>query len=307
MYAELHCHSNYSFQEGASSVEDLLVTARDLGYRALALTDHDNLCGAMHFAQVAKTLDIQAITGAELTIKDGPDGENGKDGSRLTSHLTFLAENLEGYSQLSNLISYSYISSDRRSPALDLKYLPERVHGLILLTGCRTGRVPSLLAEGRYAEAETQLRQYLDWFGTDNVFVELQQNLVQGDTRRNRRLIDLARKLGVGTVATNNVHYHVPDRHRLQDALVSIKHNRSLEETHKERRANNQFYLKSPVEMAALFARCPEAIKNTVRIAERCSFDLTKDLAYRFPDYPVPEGATAQSHLEDLCRQAAQR
>ena len=268
--------------------------ARDLGYRALALTDHDNLCGAMHFAQVAKTLDIQSITGTELTIKDG-------------SHLTFLAENQEGYSQLSNLISYSYVASDRRNPALDLKYLPDRVHGLLLLTGCRTGRVPSLLSEGRYAEAETQLRQYLDWFGTDNVFVELQQNLVQGDTRRNRRLIDLAHKLGVGTVATNNVHYHVPDRHRLQDALVSIKHNLSLEETHKERRANNQFYLKSPAEMAALFSRCPEAITNTIRIAERCSFDLTKDLAYRFPDYPVPEGATPQSHLEDLCRQAAER
>ncbi len=300
MYAELHCHSNYSFQEGASSVEDLLVRARDLGHRALALTDHDNLCGAMHFAQVAKTLDIQSITGVEMTIKDGEDGKDG-------SHLTFLAENQEGYSQLSNLISYSYISSDRRNPALDLKYLPERVHGLILLTGCRAGRVPSLLTEGRYAEAETQLRQYLDWFGTDNVFVELQQNLVQGDTSRNRRLIDLARKLGVGTVATNNVHYHVPERHRLQDALVSIKHNRSLEETHKERRANNQFYLKSPEEMAALFSRCPEAIKNTLRIAERCSFDLTKDLAYKFPDYPVPQGATPQSHLEDLCRQAAQR
>ena len=294
MYAELHCHSNYSFQEGASSVEELLVRARDLGYGALALTDHDNLCGAMHFAQVAKTLDIQSITGAELTIKDG-------------SHLTFLAENQSGYSQLSNFISYSYVAGDRKNPALDLKYMPDRVDGLILLTGCRTGRVPNLLAEGRFAEAETQLRQYLGWFGTDNVFVELQQNLVQGDTGRNRRLIDLARKLGVGIVATNNVHYHVPERHRLQDALVSIKHNRSLEETHKERRANNQFYLKSPVEMAALFAECPEAIKNTLRIAERCSFDLTKDLAYKFPDYPVPDGATPQSHFENLCRQAAVR
>ena len=274
--------------------------AHDLGYRALALTDHDNLCGAMHFAQVAKTLEMQSITGVEMTIKDGQDGKE-------NSHLTFLAETKEGYSQLSNLISYSYVAADRRNPALDLKYLPDDLDGLILLTGCRTGRVPSLLTEGRFAEAETQLRQYLDWFGTDNVFVELQQNLVQGDTSRNRRLIDLARKLGVSTVATNNVHYHVSERHRLQDALVSIKNNLSLEQTHKERRANNQFYLKSPEEMATLFSRCPEAIKNTLRIAERCSFDLTKDLAYRFPDYPVPEGATPQSHLEDLCCQAAER
>ena len=274
--------------------------AHDLGYRALALTDHDNLCGAMHFAQVAKTLEMQSITGVEMTIKDGQDGKE-------NSHLTFLAETKGGYSQLSNLISYSYVAADRRNPALDLKYLPGDLDGLILLTGCRTGRVPSLLTGGRFAEAETQLRQYLDWFGTDNVFVELQQNLVQGDTSRNRRLIDLARKLGVPTVATNNVHYHVSERHRLQDALVSIKNNLSLEQTHKERRANNQFYLKSPEEMATLFSRCPEAIKNTLRIAERCSFDLTKDLAYRFPDYPVPEGSTPQSHLEDLCCQAAER
>jgi len=294
MYAELHCHSNYSFQEGAASVEDLLVRAQDLGLSALALTDHDNLCGAMHFAQVAKTLGVPSITGVEMTIKDG-------------SHLTLLAESQDGYSQISNLVSHSYAAGDRRNPALDLKYLPGDLNGLILLTGCRIGRVPSLLTGGRFAEAETQLKQYLDWFGADNVFVELQQNLVQGDTSRNRRLIDLAKKLGVPTVATNNVHYHVPERHRLQDALVSIKNNLSLEETHKERRANNQFYLKSAEEMAVMFSRHPEALKNTLRIAERCSFDLTKDLAYRFPDYPVPDGATPQSHLELLCRQAAER
>ena len=300
MYAELHCHSNYSFQEGASSVEDLLVRARSLGLQALALTDHDNLCGAMHFAQAAKALGIQPITGVEMTIK-------GRGGGTDGSHLTLLAENQVGYSQLSNLVSYSYVASDRRNPALDFKYLPGDLNGLILLTGCRTGRVPSLLTEGKFAEAETQLKQYLDWFGVDNVFVELQQNLVKGDTSRNRRLIDLAKKLGVPAVATNNVHYHVPERHRLQDALVSIKNNLSLEETHKERRANNQFYLKSPEEMAVMFSRYPDALKNTLRIAERCSFDLTKDLTYRFPDYPVPDGATPQSHLETLCRQAAER
>ena len=274
--------------------------AYDLGLRALALTDHDNLCGAMHFAHAAKTVGIRSVTGAELTIKGTEDGRDG-------SHLTFLAETQEGYGQLSNLISYSYVAGERKNPALDLKYLPDRVDGLILLTGCRSGRLPRLLTEGRFAEAEAQLRQYLDWFGTDNVFVELQQNLVQGDTSRNRRLIDLAGRLGVPTVATNNVHYHVPERHRLQDALVSIKHNRSLDETHQERRPNNQFYIKSAEEMSRLFSRCPEAIKNTLRIAERCSFDLINDLAYRFPDYPVPKGTTPQSHLEDLCRQAAER
>jgi error-prone DNA polymerase len=297
MYTELHCHSNYSFQEGASSVEELLVRAKDLGYRALALTDHDNLCGAMHFAQVARSVDMQAITGAEVTLKDG-------------SHLTLLAETQQGYRNLCNILSYSYISGDRRNPGLDPKYLsnPAKLtDGIILLTGCRKGPVTSLLAQGRQREAQETLGQYLDWFGPANVFVELQQNLVQGDAQRNRQLIKLAHSLGVEVVATNNVHYHVPERHRLQDALVAIRHNQSLEETHPERRPSGQFYLKSPAEMADLFQECPQSIENTLRIAERCSFDLTRDLGYQFPDYPVPEGLTPQTHLESLCYQAAQR
>ena len=294
MYAELHCHSNYSFQEGASSVEDLLVRSKELGYRALALTDHDNLCGAMHFAQAARTLEMQAITGVEATLKDG-------------SHLTLLAETRQGYSNLCNAVSYSYITGERRDPGLDPGHLPDLSDGVVLLTGCRKGRIPQLLTEERARDAEEQLEQYLDWFGKANVFVELQQNLVRGDTQRNRRLVELARKYDVGVVATNNVHYHAPERHRLQDALVAIHHNRSLEETHRERRPNGQFYLKSPQEMANLFRECPEAIGNTLRIAERCNFDLTHDLDYRFPDYPVPQDHTPQTYLERLCREAAVR
>ena len=294
MYAELHCHSNYSFQEGASSVEDLLVRSRELGYRALALTDHDNLCGAMHFAQVARALDVRAITGVEVTLADD-------------SHLTLLAETRQGYANLCNAVSYAYITGERREPRLDSRHLSELAGGVVLLTGCRKGRVSQLLEYGRVRDAEEQLEQYLEWLGAGNVFVELQQNLVRGDTRRNKRLADIARKYGVEMVATNNVHYHAPERRRLQDALVAVKHNRSLEETHRERRPNGQFYLKSPAEMAELFRECPEAVRNTLYIAERCSFDLTRDLGYQFPDYPVPPGFTPQTYLEHLCREAAVR
>ena len=293
-YVELHCHSNYSFREGASSIGELLARAGELGYPALALTDHDNLCGAMEFAQVARSLGVHPITGAELTLMGG-------------SHLTLLAATQQGYRNLCRLISYAYVSTDRRSPELDPKFIPEHAEGLVMLTGCPRGPVPSMAAEGRMGEAEESLRRYLEWFGASNVFVELQRNLVQGDTRRNRRLMELARNLGVGVVATNNVHYHVPERHRLQDALVAIKHNRTLEETHRERRSNAHFYLKSPREMAALFEDCPDAVVNSLRIADRCSFDLTRDLGYRFPDYPVPEGFTPQTYLEHLCREAARR
>ena len=290
MYAELHCHTNYSFQEGASSVGDLLVRAERLGYRALAITDHDNLCGSMEFAQAAVDLDLNAIIGAEVTLQDG-------------SHLTLLAESQRGYANLSRLISYGYTDGDRRDPGLQLARIAENAEGILLLTGCRNSRLSNLVESGDLSGAETQLRTYMDWCGVDSVFIELQQNLVQGDTRRNRRLVDLANKLGADVVATNNVHYHIQERHRLQDALVAISHNKSLEETHRERRPNGHFYLKSPAEMVDLFDGCPEAIENTLRIAERCGgFNLTRDLGYHFPDYAAPQGHTPQTYLRDLCK-----
>ena len=293
-YTELHCHSNYSFHEGASSIDELLARAKSLGYGSLALTDHDNLCGALEFARIATSLGIQPITGAEVTLKDG-------------SHLTLLAENRKGYANLCNLITYSRIRGDRLDPRLDPKFLPDHAEGLILLTGCSRGKVPSLLGEERSEEAESEAREYLEWFGTGNVYAELQRNLVYGETARNRRLYKLASKLGIGLVATNNVHYHVPERHRLQDALVAIHNNKALEETHRERRPNANFHLKSPVQMAELFESIPDALQNSMHIAGRCTFDLTRNLGYQFPDYPVPDGHTPQTYLEKLCYEAALR
>ena len=295
-YVELHCHSNYSFKEGASSLEELLVRAKELEYPALSLTDHDNLCGAMEFSRIANSVGVQPITGAEITMKDG-------------SHLTLLAETRQGYSNLCNLITYSRMGQDgdRLDPRLDPALLPGHAEGLVVLTGCSKGRLPSLITEGRANDAETEMRSYLEWFGAGNVFVELQQNLVYGDTPRNKLLVSLARKLGVAVVATNNAHYHTLRRHRLQDALVAIQHNKTLEQTHRERRPNASFYLKSAAQMEGLFQELPEAVHNTTVIAERCSFNLETNLGYELPDYEVPHGYTAQSFFEEVCCEAAFR
>ena len=293
-YAELHCHSNFSFQEGASSVEELVTRARDLGYRALALTDHDNLCGAMRFAQAARAVDLPSIVGAEVTLQGG-------------CHLTLLAASPQGYANLSRLLSAAHVFSERRHPELDPRLLPDHASGIIALSGCARGELPRLLESGRSGEAEALARRYQEWFGPEGYYVELQQNLAHGDTRRNRRLEELARRLGIGVVATGNAHYHVRERHRLQDCLVAIKACKSLEESHRERRPNSEFFLKAPQEMAHLFRDTPKALGNTLAIAERCSFDLTRDLTYRFPDYPAPQGYTPQSYLEELCFQTAAR
>jgi error-prone DNA polymerase len=319
-YVELHCHSNFSFQEGASTIEELIARAVDLGYPALALTDHDNLSGALRFARKAKRADLKPITGVELSLagaaNDTEAGVNGAGdpetigtahGSRAVPlHLTLLAASPLGYRNLCNLISRSVTQSDRRQPRLDPALLPAHADGIIALSGCAHGPIPRALDAGRWDDARRLATQYLDWFG-DRFYLELQQNLVRGDSARVKALAALGRDLGIPLVATNNAHYHVKDRHRLQDCLVAISHRKSLENSHWERRANAEFSLKPAHQMAHLFAELPEAIDNTLAIAERCVFDPMHDLTYRFPDYPVPADQTQTSYLDQLCRTAAVR
>jgi error-prone DNA polymerase len=308
-YTELHLHSHWSLLDGASSPLELVLRARELGYEALALTDHDGLYGAMEFAQCAKAWGIRPITGTEITLEGG-------------YHLTLLCETQRGYANLCRLLSHAHLTHEKGQPSLDMDTLARHADGLIALSGCRRGEVPSLVAEGRIEEAKATARRYADIFGRQSFFIELQQNLVHGDTARNRDLVALARRLRLGVVATNNVHYHVRERHRLQDVLVATKHRATLESSHTLRRPNSEFYLKSPQEMARLFADCPEALTNTLRIADRCApstssgcgsassgqgFDLTRDLDYRFPTYPCPPGETPDDVLRRLCYEEAQR
>ncbi|MBI2912033.1 MAG: PHP domain-containing protein, partial [Chloroflexi bacterium] len=240
MYAELHCHSNYSFHEGASHVEELVLRARELGYAALALTDHDNLCGAMAFAQAAKALDVKPLIGCEITLDvsgfkvqvsrgSASDGNLKPETSNLTleTHVTLIAATLRGYNHLCRLLSHAHVAGDRRRPHFPVELLAEHSEGLILLSGCRQGEIPRLAAAGHLEAARQRARQYLEWFGPEGFYLELQDNLVRGDGPRNARLAALGRELGIPLVATNNVHYHVRERHRLQDALVAIQHNKS--------------------------------------------------------------------------------
>jgi len=293
-YAELHTHSYYSFHDGASSPEELLVQSRELGYAALALTDHNNLCGAMRFAHLGKSLGVRGIIGAELTIRGG-------------FHLTVLAENWEGYRNLCRLITEAHAAGERNNPALDSELLPSHSAGLIVLSGCPKGELSQLIMSQRFDEARALASKYRDWFGPQNYFFELQRNLVYGERQRNGALIQLAKKLGLPVVATGNVHYHVRPRHRLQDCLVAIGRNKSLEESHRERRPNSEFYLRPVNELTSLFKECPEALSASVAIAERCSFDLASELRYTFPEYQAPNGLTPDAYLEKLCLEATLR
>jgi len=291
MYVELHCHSAFSFLDGASLPEQLALTASQLGYPALALTDHNGLYGSMAFAQEAKQLGIQAITGAELTLLDG-------------SHVTILAETPEGYANLCRLITEAHLGrEDRRDPRLDFASLEARHAGLIVLSGCRNGLLPQVLRRDGPAAVRRVAERCRAVFGKDNFVVELQRNYVRGDLALTRALKALADDAQLGVVASGNVHYHARPRHRLHDVLVAIRHRTTLDGSHDVRHANSEFFLRPHEEVEALFRDCPNAVANTLALAERCrGFDLTRDLGYRFPDFNGAERAPAPRALAELCR-----
>ena len=291
-YVELHAKSFYSFGEGASHTHELLAQAKEHAYASLALTD-TNLCGALEFARLAGSLGIQPITGGELTLDDG-------------SRLVLLAGTRQGYANISRLFTLAN-AVDRREPRLDPAHLPSHAEGVVLLTGGRDGRLSRLALEGRCQEARELLKDYMKWYGSEYVYVEIQQNFLKGDTGRNRELARLAQDMGAPVVATNDVHYHIPGRYKLQQALVAAKRNSTIDQALPFIKPNHHLHLKSQAQMDHIFKDYPEAISKTLRIAEQCAFDLSTDLGYNLPEPAVPEGYTAESYLERLCFEAALR
>ena len=327
VYAELHLHTCYSFLDGVSRPEELAARAAQLGYEALAVTDHDGLYGAMEFAHACTAAGVRPIIGVELTLRHGL-----LDDLSGPVHLTLLAESGRGYANICRLITEARRSSPRNTSrrsrprgndgaesdtrplgtelsrdavALDPSFLEGHGEGVIALSGCRSGEVARLVDAGRFEDAVDAARRLAERFGRHNTFVELQHNLVRGDTRRIARLAELAAHIGLGVVATGNVHYHIRSLHRLQDALVAVRNHTTLDASHRLRRPNSEFFLRPPQEVAALFAAYPEAISNAALIGERCrGFDLTDPAAigYEFPDFARKAGEQHESADEVLAR-----
>jgi error-prone DNA polymerase len=278
-YIELHAHSAFSFLDGASTPLELAAAAEDHSYPAFALTDHDGIWGSREFAEACKGIAVRAITGAELTVAVGS-----------YVHITLLVENATGYRNLCRLLTKAH-SHTRDNPGraagqpwATLEQVEEDVAGLVCLSGCaRDGALAGAFERGDTARGERLGRRLLAAFGRERFRVELQRPFWRHDRARNRWLAQLASRLGVPTVATGNVHSHSRRRARLQDAFVAIGLGETLEESEPRRRGNRSSALVSPTEMAARFAEHPEAVAETVRLAERLQFDLTKDLGYRHP------------------------
>ncbi len=286
--AELHAHSSYSFCDGASLPQELAMRAAEYGYETLALTDHDNVCGAMELAQACRDLPLRPIHGAELSMRD-------RAGD---FHLTVLVESAAGWHNLCRLLSEAHAGTrpnvDREPlpPVLSLDSLERYAEGLVCLTGC--ARDGALVGDARQRG-----KRLLEIFGSERLRVELQRPLWRHDRARNRGLESLAERLGVVCVATGNVHSHDRSRADLQDALVAVRTRTTLEESEPLRRGNTSSVLATPGEMAARFREHPEAIAETARLADRLRFDLTAEIGYRYPGSEDPE---ADDTLAEICR-----
>jgi error-prone DNA polymerase len=297
-YVELHAHSAFSFLDGASTPAELAGTAADLGYSALALTDHDGIWGSMEFVDACRGIEargrggVRAITGAEITVG--------------SAHLTLLVEDTTGYRNLCRLLtaahSHTRDNSQRSAgqPSVALEQVEERAEGLVCLSGCAgAGMLSAAWERGDAAAAAKTARRLLGAFGRERFRIELQRPYWRRDRSRNHWLAGLAERLGIPAVATGNVHAHAKHRAHLQDAFVAIRQGMTLEESESLRRGNSSSVLDSPQSMAARFAEHPDAVAETLRVAERLEFDLSRELGYR---YPRGEELGVDRKLAELCR-----
>ncbi|GIK36979.1 MAG: error-prone DNA polymerase [Chloroflexota bacterium] len=289
-YVELHCHSNYSLLDGASHPEELVARAVELGMPALALTDHDNVYGVVHFAQAAQAAGLRPIFGAELTLASG-------------YHLTLLVENEVGWTNLCRLISCAQHNAPKGQAALPPLALAGQTDGLIALSGCQQGEVAVALLRKDWDAALRAARHYRELFGPDHFWLELQHHLRPEDGVLVDGLVAVARQLGLNYVATNNVHYATRNGQRLQDVLVCIRHRTNLDEAGPLLRPNSEFYLKPARQIAPLFATYPRALTNTLQLADRCHFELRYGLQ-ELPRFPIPLGLDAGTYLHQLCHEA---
>ncbi|MFC1952357.1 DNA polymerase III subunit alpha [Chloroflexota bacterium] len=289
-FVHLHVHSQYSFLDGASSLDSLLERVKQLGMPAIALTDHNRLTGAVRFYEKAKALGIKPIIGAEINTEKG-------------YHLTLLCKDRQGYSNLCRLLTESHLSNRGKEPEVSRDMLNKLSSGLVVLSGCSKGEIPSQVSRGKTGEAIEASHFYREIFGEDFI-IELIRYPSRGGTPESYRLADFAREVNIPVVVTNNVHYTQAEDYRIKELLNAIDRNIPVSQLQGYRTVEQ--YLKSPREIARLFRDIPDAVRMTVEIAARCNLELDIGKLH-FPTFDVPEGENDYSYLTKLAHTGALR
>ena len=304
MFTHLHVHTEYSMLDGLSRLRPLVNRTKELGMDSIAITDHGGLYGAIDFYRYAREAEVKPIIGCEVYVATGS-RHSRTPGDKSQYHMTVLAKDARGYQNLVKLVSRAQLEGFYYRPRVDRELLEQHHEGLVVLPGCPSGEVPTLISQGRMEDAKATASWYRELFG--DYYVEMMQHGgIPELPAINKGLVELSKDLDLPLVATNDSHYTYREESSLQDILICIQTNTNIHDERRMRMEEDSYYLRSPEEMQALFPELPEAITNTQRIAEICNLELDFS-QLRLPEYAVPDGKTADEYLAEICRAGLQR
>jgi len=300
-FTHLHLHTEYSLLDGACDLTKLMERVAAVGQKSVAMTDHGNIYGAVHFFDAAKQQGIKPILGCELYISKKEDHRAPGEGDD-NNHLLVLAQDEEGYRNLMRITSEASLHGFYRKPRVSKKYLAENSKGLIGFSGCLSGELCEELMAGNYEKAKSVAQQYEDIFGKGNFYLEIQDQGLDDEKRIHEALFRLEKELNIPLVATNDSHYLCGEDSHAHDVMLCVQTGSKLQDKERFRFDSDQFFVKSAEEMARLFKDSPDVLRRTMEIAERCEFKL-KAVDDPFPLFDVPEGHTINSYFEQVCRE----
>ena len=302
-FVHLHLHTEYSLLDGAMRLNDLFAAAREYKMHALAMTDHGNMFGTIEFYTKAHKSGIKPIIGCEVYVAPGSRFEKeSKSISDASYHLTLLAKNIKGYKNLIKLTSAGYLEGFYYRPRVDKELLEKYNEGLIALSGCLHGEIPRLIERDEEKKTLEVAAWYRDVFDDRRFFLEMQHNKIGLQKTVNQKLVEIGKKLNIPVVATNDCHYLKREDSYAHEVLLCIQTGKVLNDPNRMKFATEEFYFKSPEEMKELFSWCPDALTNTIEIAERCNLELKLDELH-LPDFTVPDGENLDSYLEKIARE----
>src|ERR1700728_3322476 len=300
-FTHLHLHTDYSLLDGACDVEKLVAHVDKIGQKAVAITDHGNIYGAVHFFNAASAAGVKPILGCELYICPQEDHRAAPEKDKY-HHLLVLAENEEGYRNLVRITSEASLHGFYRKPRISKNFLAKHAQGLIGFSGCLAGELCGNLMAGKYEDAKASATQYQDIFGKGNFFLEIQDQGLELEKKIHADLFRLEKELDIPLVATNDSHYLCEDDHHAHEVLLCVQTAGSIHDPKRFKFDSDQFYVKSADEMEKLFSHAPEVVSRTMQFAERCRFKLSK-VTNPFPEFAVPPGHTIDSYFAEVCRQ----
>ncbi len=307
-FTHLHTHTEYSLLDGSNKIKEYVARVKELGMDSAAITDHGVMYGVIDFYRAAKEAGINPVLGCEVYVAPGSrfDKEAGKQNEDRYYHLVLLAENNEGYQNLMKIVSAGFVDGYYYKPRIDMEILEMYHEGIIALSACLAGEVAKNLTRNFYEEAKEAALRYLEIFGENNFFLELQDHGIPEQRLVNQQLLRMSQETGIPLVATNDVHYTYAEDEASHDILLCIQTGKKVDDTDRMRYDGGQYYVKSPKEMADLFPYALEALENTHKIANRCHVDIEFGV-YKLPKYDVPAPYTAKEYLVKLCHEGLEQ